>query len=1142
MRIGFFPLLCLRLAAIKGSEAKPLLEKPPSNGPSTSSFRSDSQGPSRRSTSINDPLLPRRKAQEDAGSETSLMEIGANPDSPCLPEELPLPPPYSVPFTNKLKALVGSDVRDTHMRIIPRGEGATMYDFSAYPSNEINNCRYNLVTFFPKALLEQFKLFFNIYFLAVAVSQFIPVLKVGFIFIYFAPLAFVVGLSLAREAVDDLLRWRRDRIVNGEVYEVVQIDGSINQVKAKDIKVGDLLQIHTKQRIPADCILLRTTESSGASFVRTDQLDGETDWKLRFPAKLTKDLSVEEIARLRLNVQCEATHNDIYKFHGRLEVGGAEPEGVDLEATLWCSCVVASGTVTAIVIHTGKDTRSAMNAAKASTKRGLIDSELNTIGLSCFLLLMLLSFLLVVQQHFQGKWLVNFTRFQILLSSIIPISMRVNLDLGRIWYSFVIYRDKEIPGTIARNTNIPEELGRLCYLFSDKTGTLTKNVMEFRTLVYGQSSSLQHTDTDDFDQALGLYFSSGKSGSATKEKGRRRDVCGFSAQNVKDIGTAVMALALCHNVTPVTTETGEVEFQASSPDEVAMVKFASSIGVVLEDRTLERIRISTRGQTLDYQIVKMFPFSSERKCMGIILKEESTGTLTYFMKGADVKMKKVVRSCEWIDESCDDMAQKGLRTLVFAQRQLTEELVKTFLDKHRAAGAILNEVERKGAAEAAMDFLEAQMTIVAITGVEDQLQDDVTAALETIRLCGIRVWMLTGDKVETATCIGRSTQLISKSAMIEQLTEKTVEGCQRVLDELEEKYNPNFSGGVSASWALILDGDTLARCLEAEVKPKFIQVAKWAQSVIVARCAPTQKAEVVKAIKDSCTNATRTAAIGDGGNDVSMILAAHVGIGIEGVEGKQASMAADFSITQFSYCLRLIMWHGRNSYKRSCQLSQFIMHRGIVYAIVQTIFSMMFGGSTMSVFNGYLLMGYATIFTMAPVFALVLNEDYDEKAIERFPELYKSLLKARSMNMRSFLQWVWVSFFQGGVMMLVTIALLADELFQLVSIAFTALLLTELVIVAGVVHFKILWRQRRRNFFLFVSAEAISILFFFAAVFLLPDTFDTKFFFSIPFLWKTLAICAASIGPIFLMWILARCFIFRKETRLNFQSVYEPLP
>jgi phospholipid-translocating ATPase len=198
------------------------------------------------------------------------------------------------------------------------------------------------------------------------------------------------------------------------------------------------------------------------------------------------------------------------------------------------------------------------------------------------------------------------------------------------------------------------------------------------------------------------------------------------------------------------------------------------------------------------------------------------------------------------------------------------------------------------------------------------------------------------------------------------------------------------------------------------------------------------------------------------------------------------------------------------------------MHRGIVYAIVQVVFSITFSGSTMSVFNGYLLMLYPTIFTMAPVFALVLDEDNLESQIDLFPELYKDLLKSRAMNTRSFLQWVWLSFFQGGVMMYMTLELFSDDFFQIVSIAFTALLLTELVINAAIVHFRILWRQRRLHLALFVAAELMSLVMFFLAVEFLPDTFDQRFFWSWEFWSKILIVGAASIAPLVLFGFAGR--------------------
>ena len=1151
-----------------------------------------------------------------------------------------IPPRRAKTFMDTVRLRLGITTNDDQWRaVICTGDAWELKN--DFLDNAVNNRRYNLITFLPLALANQFKLFFNIFFLAVALSQFIPALQVGPLFIYFAPLAFVVTLSLLKDGWDDINRFRRDVKANNEEYDLLvcgpegahhaaltpsqmlsdsrnnsksnfsnrgsatnggdgyagigstDVDadssaaganpyahlppGAITKVKAKDIRVGDILILHQKARIPADCIVLHTTEGSGASFVRTDQLDGETDWKLRFPIKHTAGMTYDEIAKSALRLTCEPPHKDIYAFSGAAEVNRSpNSEGVSLENTLWANCVVASGTMTAAVVYTGKDTRSAMNANKPSSKRGLFDIELNTISALCFGILVILSLLLVVEQRFVGRWYVMLVRFIILLSAIIPISMRVNIDVARLWYSFMIFKDTKIAGTIVRNTNLPEELGRLQYLFSDKTGTLTKNVMEFRCLQLGAQFCLEHENEEDFTQALDVYFKDmirdaetaaglstadgvvasaaptkrkkgDKSGSAAIAMGgggsNSRNIVGFSHQQIKEIGNAMLGLSLCHNVTPVFPEEGsgetEVEFQASSPDEVAMVKFASTVKIRLHDRTLKHctLKVLDDDKELRYTILKMFPFTSERKSMSIFIKDDATGQCWFYMKGADVKMRQCVRQCEWLDESCQEMAEKGLRTLVFARKAVTEAEVNTFLADLEKASAVLGDA-RAQAVEDVLLSMEVGLEMLCITGVEDQLQDDVTSSLETLGMCGIKVWMLTGDKVETATCIGRSTLLIPRHSEIYEFLARTPQQVDTMLFEMEQRFGlGGGGGGIGAGgqtkWALVMDGTCLALCLTDEWEERFAKIARLAHSVIVARCSPTQKAAVVCVIQKYSDKSVRTAAIGDGGNDVSMILAANLGIGVEGLEGKQASMAADFSITKFSHCMRLIMWHGRNSYMRSCRMSQFIIHRGIIYSVVQTVFSLVFNGSTMSVFNGYLLMGYATIFTMAPVFALVLDEDHFESDISEFPQLYKELLKGRAMNVRSFLQWVWISFFQGGVMMYLALELFEEELFQIVAITYTALLITELVIVAAGIHFRILWKQRRLHLLLFAAAEAFSIFAFFFAVMVLPNTIDRQFFFSTPFWAKTGVICAASIGPILILFLVFKYIVFRKSTDVH---------
>ncbi|ORC93723.1 phospholipid-translocating ATPase [Trypanosoma theileri] len=1046
---------------------------------------------------------------------------------------LPVPARRPVSYAQTLRHWLNCDTASVNeARVIAIGCTPAVWSGSGFPDNAVNNRRYSLLTFLPLSLFHQFRAFFNIFYLLLAFSQLIPALKVGFLITYFSPLALVVSLSLIKDAVDDIKRYRRDRTANEEKFEKLLPDGRTGIIRASSIQVGDLLVLRHGQRIPADCVLLRSSESSGTCFLRTDQLDGETDWKLRYALKATQPLGDEALSQYRANIHCEPLHKDIYKFAGSLETSGGESEAISLDNTLWASCVVASGTLVAVVIHTGVDTRSAMNCSKPSTKMGLIESELNFIGALCFLFLVIISFLLVGQQRFDGQWFVMFLRFLILLSAIIPISMRVNVDVGRMWYSYEMYRDSKIPGTVVRNTNIPEELGRLQYLFTDKTGTLTKNKMEFRLLQVAADTILNDREVDRFKKIIASFFNekyesenndlvdSGKGNYLSLQRNLMRDIT--------SVGEALLALVLCHNVSPVMEE-GKLEYQASSPDEIAFVKFCSFLGITLIHRDVNSMQFTTPGgKTISYDIIKAFPFTSERKCMGIILRESSerdTGIYKYIMKGADFKIATVVRSSDWLQESCQEFAQVGLRTLVFAQRTLTEEQLEIFLTRYNEANIDLGNT-RNESIEAAMSLIEKDMKLIGVTGVEDELQDDVTKSLETLGMGGIKVWILTGDKIETATTIGRSTRLIPRNGVVEVMTTRTLEETEKFLDTLQLRHTTVSNDLFFESpWTLVLDGTCLSLCLTEPISKRFVEVSRSAYSVILARCSPTQKADVIRMIKKYSNKKVRMAAIGDGGNDVAMILAADVGIGVEGVEGKQASMAADFSITKFSHCVRLIIWHGRNSYRRTCRMSQFIMHRGMVYSIVQAFFSLLFAGTTMSVFNGYLLMGYSTVFTMAPVFALVLDEDIKEEDVSEFPQYYKELLKSRSMNTRSFLQWAWISIYQGGVMMSLSLHLFSGEMFHIITIAYTSLLLTELVIVASTAHLRILWTQRRNHLYLFIAAECFSLAAYFFAVLLLPETMDKSFFFSWSCWWRVSVILLAIVGPIYILSILSS-FVF----------------
>ena len=585
--------------------------------------------------------------------------------------------------------------------------------------------------------------------------------------------------------------------------------------------------------------------------------------------------------------------------------------------------VVASGTATGVVIYTGPDTRAVMNTSFPSTKVGLLDLELNTLSKILAAFTLILSFVMVALDGFGGLWYINMVRFLILFSSIIPISLRVNIDLAKTMYSYEMMHDPSIPSTIVRTSTIPEELGRVDYLLSDKTGTLTKNEMELKKLHMG-TISYGADSMEEVSETIREVFDTSHIQEAASSFGMKRK--GISVR-VRDI---VIALALCHNVTPVLDDGGGIGYQASSPDEIAIVKWTEEIGITLFFRNIHSIRLKTpQGVQLEYEVLDMFPFTSESKRMGIIVRDVLTGEVTFYQKGADVVMARIVSYNDWLEEECGNMAREGLRTLVIGRKKLSEAYYQEFAARYAEAKisvddrtAVMNSVIGR--------YLEKDLELLGLTGVEDKLQDDVKLTLELLRNAGLRIWMLTGDKIETATCIAISSKLVSRSQQIHQISKLT--DPEAIINELDAVRS-------KVDCALVIDGESLQACLDHHQK-EFITLGLLLPVVVCCRCSPTQKADVTRLIKENTTS--RTCAIGDGGNDVSMIQEAHVGIGIVGKEGKQASLAADFSITQFSHLAPLLLWHGRNSYKRSAKLSQFIIHRGLIISVMQAVFSSLF--------------------------------------------------------------------------------------------------------------------------------------------------------------------------------------------------------
>ncbi|KAL8802906.1 MAG: hypothetical protein Q9182_003522 [Xanthomendoza sp. 2 TL-2023] len=983
------------------------------------------------------------------------------------------------------------------------------------------------------------------------------------------------------------------------------IDVDELRIKSRDIKVGDVVKLGKDQRVPADLIILKCSsadsavvvsspsqldanragipsyevdphqdslesssprgalsesDGTGEAFLRTDQLDGETDWKLRVASPLTQSLDPSEFASLR--IVAGRPSKKVNEFIGTIDYTSQQTsqfESTDrrglrtartlsapltIENTAWANTVLASNaTVLAVVIYTGSQTRQAMSTSPPRSKTGLLDCEINNLTKILCTLTLTLSIILVALEGFEGdekmKWYVAITRFLILFSTIIPISLRVNLDMGKSVYAWLIEQDQGIPDTIVRTSTIPEELGRIEYLLSDKTGTLTQNEMELKKIHVGTVSYANEamdevslyvrqgftprpaTDVLPSDSLVTPSSSSYNVSMGPGTTRTRREI----GSRVRDL---VLALALCHNVTPTTEEDDGHSFtsyQASSPDEIAIVRWTEQVGLRLIHRDRTRISlqsVETSRIVVQARILDVFPFTSEGKRMGIVLQflrgdgaesaaAEGAGEYWFYQKGADTVMSSIVAANDWLDEETANMAREGYRTLVIGRRRLSTQQYHEFSVKYKEASLSLQSRDAR-MNRVVKEYLEHNLELLGVTGVEDKLQKDVKPSLELLRNAGIKIWMLTGDKVETARCVAVSAKLVSRSQYIHMITKLTPETpASSALDALSLlRSKPD-------STALLIDGDSLLYFLSHH-RWEFISIAVLLPAVIACRCSPTQKADIAYLIRQFTKK--RVACIGDGGNDVSMIQAADVGVGIVGKEGRQASLAADFSVTSFHHLTKLLVWHGRNSYKRSAKLAQFIIHRGLIISVCQTIYSIAAHFEPNILYRDWLLVGYATVYTMAPVFSLVLDKDVDEGLANLYPELYKELTNGQSLSYRTFFIWVAVSIYQGSIIQGLSQILVGgfkepgDVKFQqMVSVSFTVLVINELIMVACEI---VTWHR------IMLASLLGTMMIYIGSVPLLGDYFDLGYVWSWGFAWRVAAISAISLIPPYSVKILRR--------------------
>ncbi|XP_063053157.1 probable phospholipid-transporting ATPase IM [Engraulis encrasicolus] len=914
----------------------------------------------------------------------------------------------------------------------------------SYADNRIKTSKYNVFTFLPINLFEQFQRVANAYFLVLLILQLIPEISSLSWFTTIVPLVMVLAITAVKDATDDYFRYKSDEQVNTRQSQVL-LQGKLQNEKWMNVRVGDVIKLENNQFVAADLLLLSSSEPYGLCYIETAELDGETNLKVRQALTVTSELGAD-IARLAEfdgEVICEPPNNKLDRFTGTLYwCGNKHP--LDNQSMLLRGCVLRNTDwCFGLVVFAGLQTKLMQNCGRSSFKRTSIDKLMNTLVLWIFGFLFCMGIILAIGN---GIWEVQvgrsfwaslhwgellssaaysgfltFWSYVIILNTVVPISLYVSVEVLRLGHSYFINWDRKLylasrdTPAQARTTTLTEELGQVEFIFSDKTGTLTQNIMLFNKCsingtIYGEVYDDFGHKVDITERTPCVDFSFNP---LSDPKFRFHDEGLLKAIEAGEscVHEFFRLLALCHTVmSDERNEEEELLYQAQSPDEGALVTAARNFGFVFRSRTPETITLCELGRPVTYQLLAFLDFNNVRKRMSVIVRNPE-GVIKLYSKGADtIVFERLHPSNEELmsttSEHLDEFAGEGLRTLALAYKVLDEDAFGEWMKRLLYASTELD--NRDELLNELYEEMETDLMLLGATAVEDKLQQGVPETIACLSLANIKIWVLTGDKLETAMNIGYSCNMLRDdmnevfiiSGLTSQQVAHELRGArERILGPSSAKLSTAgkstssgsdsvFEETIIAEYALVINGHSLAQALDVDLEMVLLEVACLCKTVICCRVTPLQKAQVVELVKRH--KGAVTLAIGDGANDVSMIKTAHIGVGISGQEGMQAVLASDYSFAQFRYLQRLLLVHGRWSYLRMCKFLCYFFYKNFAFTLVHFWFGFLCGFSAQTVYDQWFITLFNIVYTSLPVLAMGLfDQDVNDQFSLRYPSLYR---------------------------------------------------------------------------------------------------------------------------------------------------------
>ncbi|CAN6289537.1 unnamed protein product [Urochloa humidicola] len=992
------------------------------------------------------------------------------------------------------------------------------YEFTG---NEIRTSKYTLITFLPKNLFIQFHRLAYVYFLVIAALNQLPPLAVFGRTASLFPLLFVLFVTAIKDGYEDWRRHRSDRNENNREALVLQ-HGDFRMKKWKNICAGEVVKIHANETMPCDMVLLDTSDPNGIAYIQTMNLDGESNLKTRYARQETTSMTCD--GAYSGLIKCEQPNRNIYEFTATMELNSQRVplgqsnivlRGCQLKNTEW---------IIGVVVYAGQETKAMLNSTISPSKSSNLESYMNreTLWLSAFLLitcsvvatgmgvwLFKNSKNLDALPYYRRKYFTfgrenrkdfkfygialeiffSFLSSVIIFQIMIPISLYITMELVRVGQSYFMIGDTRMYDSNSgsrfqcRSLNINEDLGQIRYIFSDKTGTLTQNKMEFQQAsIYGKNYGSSLQVTSDLSHEISTTESLRQSGRKPKIN---VDLTLMALLNQPLVGEERLAahdffltLAACNTVIPVRTENshdltsevdeiGAIDYQGESPDEQALVTAASAYGYTLVERTTGHIVIDVLGEKLRLDVLGLHEFDSVRKRMSVVVRFPDNN-VKVLVKGADTSMLSILKVeigdgiydslhakiKEATENHLSGYSSEGLRTLVIGSKNLTDAEFIEWQERYEEASTSMH--ERSAKLRQAAGLVECNLTLLGATGIEDKLQDGVPEAIESLRQAGIKVWVLTGDKQETAISIGLSCRLLTQSMHSIIINGSSEFECKRLLAEAKAKYGiksselprdsqgaedlyngdvsklrssnghmsesaiqnfeltgviagdkSEYSGKVTnfdgTELALIIDGSSLVYILEKDLESELFDLATSCKVVICCRVAPLQKAGIVDLIKKRTSD--MTLAIGDGANDVSMIQMADVGVGICGQEGRQAVMASDFAMGQFRFLKRLLLVHGHWNYQRIAYMILYNFYRNAVFVLMLFWYILYTAYSATLALTDWSSVFYSLIYTSVPTVVVgILDKDLSHNTLLYYPRLYEAGLRNEGYNLTLF--WI----------------------------------------------------------------------------------------------------------------------------------------